>query len=40
MSRDIQESLTRLREDIANKAQRSTQIAAAREAVAKALAAL
>jgi len=40
MCRDIQESLSRLREDIVNKAQRSAQIAAAREAVAKALAAL
>jgi len=40
MCRDIQEGLTRLREDIANKEQRIQQIAAAREAVAKALASL
>lgn len=40
MSRDIQQSLTRLREDIANKEQSIQQITAARQAVAKALAAL
>lgn len=40
MSRDIQQSLTHLREDIANKEQSIQQITAARQAVAKALAAL
>lgn len=40
MSRDIQQSLTRLREDIANKEQSIQQITAARQAVATALTAL
>lgn len=40
MTRDIQQSLTRLRDDIANKERSIQQIAAAREAVAEALATL
>ena len=40
MSRDIQQSLTQLRADIANKEQTIQQIAAARQAVAEALAGL